>query len=108
MGATSTSFGWTAARESKSRQIERRVRVAVDALVAEGKVPSFYVVSERAKVARSTLYRRPELRALVDRARDTVGSGATADVEASATVGASGAGADVPRFVYGIMRLSVS
>ena len=46
-----------------------RVASAIDGLLAEGSAVSFYSVAERAQVARSTLYRRPELRAAVEGAR---------------------------------------
>lgn len=46
-----------------------RVASAIDGLLAESSAVSFYSVAERAKVARSTLYRRPELRAAVEGAR---------------------------------------
>lgn len=54
------------------RSFERRVRQAVASLRAEGKVPSFYQVAQRANVARSTLYRNAALRDIVCRARDEV------------------------------------
>ena len=59
-------------REQREAQMEgtaARVVSAIDGLLAEGSAVSFYSVAERAKVARSTLYRRPELRAAVEGAR---------------------------------------
>ena len=58
------------AREKYSNIIENKVRWAIEAIVAEKKTPSFYNVASRAQVARSTLYRKPELKALVVAARD--------------------------------------
>lgn len=57
------------ARERRSLALERRVRVAVESLAAEGIAVSFYRVAERAQVARSTLYRNEALRACVEGAR---------------------------------------
>lgn len=57
------------ARELQSRSMERRVRAVVEALVAEGRRPSFYEVAKRAQVARSTLYRNASLRRCVEEAR---------------------------------------
>lgn len=60
-------------REQREAQMEgtaARVASAIDDLLAEGSAVSFYSVAERAKVARSTLYRRPELRAAVEDARN--------------------------------------
>lgn len=58
-----------AAREEYGREMERRVRSAIEGLVAQGKAPSFYAVADAAHVARSTLYRKGELKKLVDQAR---------------------------------------
>lgn len=54
----------------RRRSFEQRVRQAVASLQAEGKVPSFYQVAQRAKVARSTLYRNSVLREIVCKGRD--------------------------------------
>lgn len=56
-------------RQSNSEAIERRVRTAIDRLSAAGSAISFYAVAKEACVARSTLYRRPELKTLVAEAR---------------------------------------
>lgn len=53
-----------------SKQIEHRVEVAVSEIIAEGLKPSFYAVAKRADVARSTLYRCPNLKKIVCDARD--------------------------------------
>lgn len=57
------------ARQANSRDIERRVRIAINELVSQGKTPSFYAVANAAHVARSTLYRKADLKELVDEAR---------------------------------------
>ncbi|WP_080802900.1 hypothetical protein [Arabiibacter massiliensis] len=57
------------AREAYGREMERRVRTAIEGLVAQGRMPSFYAVANAAHVARSTLYRKSELKELVDQAR---------------------------------------
>ncbi len=69
MGAEGKPFSFLATRNQKQQQMQDRVRAAVAELVSEGRVPSFYQVSQRAGVARSTLYRNDDLRALVERAR---------------------------------------
>ena len=56
-------------REAQMERTAARVASAIDGLLAEGSAVSFYSVAERAQVARSTLYRRPELRAAVEGAR---------------------------------------
>lgn len=53
-----------------SRQIEHQVELAVAGIVAEGLKPSFYAVAKRADVAKSTLYRCPNLKKIVCDARD--------------------------------------
>lgn len=58
------------AANGSRRSFEQRVRQAVASLQAEGKVPSFYQVAQRANVARSTLYRNAALREIVRRGRD--------------------------------------
>lgn len=72
MGAEGKSFSFLVTRNQKQQQMQDRVRAAVAELVSEGRVPSFYQVSQRAGVARSTLYRNAALRALVERARTEV------------------------------------
>lgn len=62
--------GLKSAREKNSKYIELQVRSAIDLIVANGGVPSFYNVANQAQVARSTLYRRQELKELVQSARE--------------------------------------
>ena len=69
MTARTNTAGLEKARELYGNIMERNVRVALSQIAAESKVPSFYSVAERAQVARSTLYRKPELRKLVIDAR---------------------------------------
>lgn len=57
------------AREIYAKEMERRVRIAINDIVLQGRVPSFYAVADAARVARSTLYRKSELKDLVERAR---------------------------------------
>ncbi len=52
-----------------STGLVRRVEQACLALAAEGNEVSFTNVATRAEVGRATLYRRPELRALVEEHR---------------------------------------
>lgn len=54
-----------AERRRASEEIADRVRLAVGALLAEGRTPSFYTVADAAGVARSTLYRRDDLKEIV-------------------------------------------
>lgn len=58
------------ARLAWSREIERQVTDALAKMMADGEPVSFYTVSKRACVARSTLYRNARLKALVVAARD--------------------------------------
>lgn len=57
------------ARKRHALVLEQRVRAAVESLVAEEGMVSFYRVAKRAEVARSTLYRNEALRACVEEAR---------------------------------------
>lgn len=57
-------------RRVASEEMRERVRTAVDELVRSGITPSFYAVADLAGVSRSTLYRKPELRRMVEEARD--------------------------------------
>lgn len=50
-------------------EMRQRVSRAIDELVRSGITPSFYSVASLAHVARSTLYRKPSLRRLVEGAR---------------------------------------
>lgn len=55
--------------------MEESVRDAIASLLAEGKTPSFYKVADRAQIARSSLYRKQNLRQLVEDARKGYGIG---------------------------------
>lgn len=50
-------------------EVTVRVRNAVEGLLAEGERVTFYAVADRAEVARSTLYRRDDLKAIIIAAR---------------------------------------
>lgn len=56
-------------RRQTSEEISKRVRAAVDELTRSGITPSFYSVASLSGVSRSTLYRKPELRQIVEEAR---------------------------------------
>lgn len=56
-------------RQSADADMCERVCKAIDELVRSGITPSFYAVADLACVARSTLYRKPHLRRLVEEAR---------------------------------------
>ena len=62
------------ARKECSEDITHRVENAIRLLLEQGKRPSFYSVSNLAQVARSTLYRREDLKRLVVTARETMSS----------------------------------
>lgn len=55
--------------------MEESVRDAIASLLAEGATPSFYKVADRAQIARSSLYRKQNLRRLVEDAREGRGIG---------------------------------
>ena len=55
--------------ESRHDRIAARTMAAIDEMIAQSESVSFYSVSKRAKVARSTLYRRDDLRRIVEKAR---------------------------------------
>lgn len=57
------------AREQASVSTEHRVRIAVRKLTESNSPISFYSVAATAHVARSTLYRRPDLKAMIIEAR---------------------------------------
>ena len=57
------------ARKRYAEETARRVRSAINLLVSQGRVPSFYSIANSAQVARSTLYRRTDLRQMVEQAR---------------------------------------
>ncbi len=100
--------GWM--QVSQEQNIEQRVRRAVGEMAAEGKVPSFYQVAERAKVARSTLYRNPELRALVEEARrDAIaasGGYASSDAPTTAKLQRAARANPRPQIFYHVVPLS--
>ena len=54
---------------ARGNEVEHRVKVAIEEMRAGGERISFYSVANRAQVARSTLYRRDDLRRLVEEAR---------------------------------------
>ena len=58
------------ANRTRSDEVARRVKVAIEVMQADGERISFYAVAKRAQVARSTLYRRLDLRRLVEGARE--------------------------------------
>lgn len=62
-------------RTEREDMMEESVRCAIASLQAEGKTPSFYKVAERAQIARSSLYRKHNLRRLVEAARAGHGIG---------------------------------
>ena len=57
----------------RSDEIARRAITAIGEMQASGERISFYSVAKRAQVARSTLYRRADLRELVEGARANKG-----------------------------------
>ena len=102
-------------RQARSREVQQRVRDAVASLAEEGRRPSFYQVAQRAGVSRSTLYRNPALRELVEHAR-TEAAGRWG--EASSRVKKEGGSfaessltvsrylpCELPRFLYGVCLL---
>ncbi|WP_160306946.1 DUF6262 family protein [Adlercreutzia caecimuris] len=102
-------------RQARSREVQQRVRDAVASLAEEGRRPSFYQVAQRAGVSRSTLYRNPALRELVEHAR-TEAAGRLG--EASSRVKKEGGSfaessltvsrylpCELPRFLYGVCLL---
>ena len=105
----------SASRQARSQEVQQRVRDAVASLAEEGRVPSFYQVAQRAQVSRSTLYRNPVLRGLVEHARAEVagrlgetgsrwekegGSFAESPLTASRYLAC-----ELPRFLYGVCLL---
>lgn len=88
-------------REAQMKRTAARVTSAIDGLMAEGSAVSFYSVAERAKVARSTLYRRPELRAAVEGAR---GASATEPMQAEGQTGLAREVAELRRKVDRLSR----
>ena len=57
-------------RRQANEAMHERVRTAIDELLRSEITPSFYAVADLAGVSRSTLYRRPELRRMVEEARE--------------------------------------
>lgn len=70
MCAAEEDLEFAGKRGSGALSMGERVRKAIDALEAEGQIPSFYRVAERAAVARSTLYRNKALRVCIEEARE--------------------------------------
>lgn len=62
-------------RTKREDAMEESVRDAIASLLAEGTTPSFYKVADRAQIARSSLYRKQNLRQLVEDAREGRGIG---------------------------------
>lgn len=65
-------------RAQREGFIEESVRNAITSLLAERESLSFYKVAERAQVSRSTLYRKQNLRRMVEGARAGRGVGGNA------------------------------
>lgn len=61
-------------RATLSDEIAQRVKCALELMKEQGIAPSFYSVADAAQVARSTLYRRSDLRSLVEEARGSFGA----------------------------------
>lgn len=59
---------WEGGRASHDA-VARRTKAAIGEMLANGERVSFYSVAARAQVARSTLYRRADLRKLIEDAR---------------------------------------
>lgn len=57
------------ANDTRHEELVRRTRAAIEELAGQSKRISFYSVAEKAGIARSTLYRSPDLRQLVKSAR---------------------------------------
>ena len=57
------------ANKARGNEVARRTKVAIEEMLVGGERISFYSVAKRAQVARSTLYRRPDLRRLIEGAR---------------------------------------
>lgn len=98
MGSAGKPAALSTAQGRKKQQIQNRVQAALAELAAEGKALSFYQVSQRAGVARSTLYRNPQLRALVEQARYAAGYGEAAAIPRWPSGPPS-------RYVYAVCRL---
>ena len=69
MGARASREAVEVASGARGSSLKARVQAAVNDLAAEGKIPSFYQVAQRVGVARSTLYRRADLKAVVVQGR---------------------------------------
>lgn len=65
-----SASGLRNARAERDKHMDISVRAAIASIAQEGMTPSFYNVAQRAQIARSTLYRKQALRALVESARD--------------------------------------
>lgn len=57
------------ARAQRARTA-KRVANAIESLLERGEPVTFYSVADRSQVARSTLYRRPDLREMIESARE--------------------------------------
>ena len=77
------------AETNKTRydEVSLRVEKAIGELLAQSKRISFYSVAEKAGVARSTLYRRKDLRAAVEEARNAMPSSMPCRTEAHTCIG---------------------
>lgn len=62
------------ARADRSTRMLHDAESAIADILRDGERPSFYNVAKRSCVARSTLYRRPELKSLVEKARERQGA----------------------------------
>ena len=58
------------ARIERDGRMLHDVESAIAGIIQDNQTLSFYRVAERARIARSTLYRKPELRSLVEQARE--------------------------------------
>lgn len=67
---TNTRVALKLSRDAYQNQMKHNVQEAIDIIISMGKTPSFYNVANLAHIARSTLYRRPELKQMVEQARE--------------------------------------
>ncbi len=93
MGARASKEAVEVMPDARGSSLKARVQAAVNDLAAEGKIPSFYQVAQRVGVARSTLYRRADLKAVVVQGRwaATDGGGAAGRAGPAAPCGDVGA-----------------
>lgn len=71
MSGKASSDALERSRDEKRKSMRSRVERAVSLLSEQGRKASFYAVEKLSGVSRSTLYRVPELRDIVERARDS-------------------------------------